>query len=51
MKFPWLGIFLKNQLTSFLKKNCFEIIKYEAFMGNKPLENTDWAGIAFVRAV
>jgi SAM-dependent methyltransferase len=42
--------FFENQLTSFLNKSGFEVIRYEAFMGQKPLQDAEWAGMAFVRA-
>ena len=42
--------FFENQLSSFLKKSGFEVIRFEAFMGHKPLKETDWAGMAFARA-
>ena len=42
--------FFDNQLSSFLEKSGFEVIRFEAFMGHKSLQETDWAGMAFARA-
>ena len=42
--------FDEKQLSSFLNKCGFEVIRFEAFMGHKPLQDTDWAGMAFARA-
>ena len=42
--------FDEKQLSSFLNKCGFEVIRFEAFMGHKPLQSTDWAGMAFARA-
>jgi SAM-dependent methyltransferase len=43
--------FFENELTSFLNKSGFDVIKYEAFMGEKTLDDTEWAGMAFARAL
>ena len=42
--------FFENQLSSFLEKSGFEVIRFEAFMGHKSLQETDWAGMAFAKA-
>ena len=42
--------FFENQLSSFLEKSGFELIRFEAFMGHESLKETDWAGMAFARA-
>ena len=39
--------FFENQLSSFLEKSGFEVIRFEAFMGHKSLQETDWAGMAW----
>lgn len=43
--------FDEKQLSSFLYKCSFDVIRFEAFMGHKPLKETDWAGMAFARAI
>ena len=42
--------FDEKQLSSFLNKCGFEVIRFEAFLGHNPLQDTDWAGMAFARA-
>ena len=37
LKYIFVRYFFENELTSFLNKSGFDVIKYEAFMGEKTL--------------